>query len=63
MRSYSRLVDDHGPAGEHRRPDLTNGLGAGQPVVARVDPDDGTWFEALGSPPVDTPLIVLIPRG
>jgi hypothetical protein len=49
-------MQDTSSTANHRRPDA-----AGPTVVSGLDPKDGTWFEAVSTPPVDTPLIELIP--
>lgn len=49
-------MQDTSSTANHRRPEA-----AGPAVVSGLDPRDGTWFESVSAPPVDTPLIELIP--
>ena len=49
-------MQDTSSTANHRRPEAT-----GPTVVSGLDPRDGTWFEAVHPPPVDKPLIELIP--
>lgn len=57
-------MQDTSSAANHRRSDRahqTNGLGAEGSSMAGLDGEDETWFEVLTSPPVDKPLITLVP--
>jgi hypothetical protein len=51
---------DTSSAANHRRPDR-NGLRPDPVAGSGSEAEEGTWFESVAVPPVDTPLIALVP--
>lgn len=57
-------MQDTSSAAYRRRSDgvyRMNGLELGLSAAAALELEEGTWFENAAEPPVDTPLIELIP--